>query len=590
MRSVLSFGPPRRREALLGVTLALIALLAYGPALKGGFVWDDEGLIASGGLFTGPLRDIWFTMSLPDYWPLTWTSFWIEWRLWGNSPVGYHAVNVGLHLMAALLLWRVLRAVHVPGAWLGAAIFAVHPATVESVAWISERKNTLSAVFFFAAMLAWTRFQETRRPSARIATIVAFAAALLAKTSTVMLPAVLLGFTWLRKRRLERRDVLEVAPLFGLSLAAGLTTVWYQHGIAIQGLGIERGFGERVGGAGWALAKYLETAFLPVRLAVVYPRWPVDHRSSWFYAPALALVAVLVIVAVVRPARIRPLALAAGYHALMVLPVLGLVDMAYFSVAPISNHLQYLALAGPAAFTGAALSWLRERFFWPALGLSAAVILAMTASTFSRAHAFEANLTLWQHALRETPASSYARIGLSTALRDAGRMPEAVEQLAILARSAIEPDVRHWAAMFVAAHERRFDDAKAHVDALLDLTRHRQRRRDTVSVLFRIGDNDRGIAVLRELVQDAPLDPRLSYDLGAALARSGRIAEAADVLSAFGARRPGVLENEEALAFLLVKLGKMDEALERAAAVERVPTGDPRARARLARWRTQQGW
>ncbi len=220
---------------LLAALLAVITFAAYFPALRGSFVFDDDSLIVHNRLIHADdgLHRFWFTTEAPDYWPLTSTLWWLEWRAWGDHATGYHVVSVLLHVISAILIWMILRRLKIPGAWLVGIAFAIHPVNVATVAWISEQKNTLSMLFYTAAILLYLSFDESNRWRTYALSLTAFVLALLSKTGVVMLPIVLLLCGWWRHGRLQRRDLLRMIPFFALSLASGLTTIWFQYNRAI---------------------------------------------------------------------------------------------------------------------------------------------------------------------------------------------------------------------------------------------------------------------------------------------------------------------------------------------------------------------
>ena len=271
--------------------LFCVTLLAYQRVWHAGFIWSDDRFLLENPLIkqsNGWLR-FWSDSQGMGYFPLTSTVLWLEWRMWGASPLGYHLVNVLLHALNAALLWRILTRLQIPGAPLAAAIFALHPVCVESVAWITELKNTLALAFFLAAVLSYINFEDARRARWHWLAAGAFAAAVLSKTAAAPLPLVLLGLAWWRRGRLELADVRRILVFFALALALGLLAVWFQQHQELDIRLVRRdNFLSRLAGAGWAVCFYLYKAVLPLNLDFIYPRWWIDStrccpgcRSCW---------------------------------------------------------------------------------------------------------------------------------------------------------------------------------------------------------------------------------------------------------------------------------------------------------------------
>jgi tetratricopeptide (TPR) repeat protein len=578
-------GRAARATLARALALTLAGAGAYLPALGGGFVFDDPLLIERSRFLRGPLSAIWFGATASDYWPVTWTALWVQWRLFGTSPAGYHAVNLALHLGAAILLWRVLSALRVPGAWVAGLLFALHPAGVETAAWISEQKNTLSAVLFLLTLGAWVRFDEERTPRLRWTAVALFALALLAKVSVAFLPAVLLGLAWARRRRIGRRDLADVLPFALLAIAAAAVNVWFQHENAMGGgWAPARTLAERLGGTAWAYLRYVQTAYLPVRLAILYPPWPVGPESRWWWVPAAAVLVLFAALWRFRSGPARPALLALGYQLAAVVPVIGLVDIAFLRLAPVSNHLQYLALMGPCALAGAAASRLHARAPRPGLAAAAAVAAALAALTFGRARAYQDEATFWAAAAREAPGSAVAREQHAAVLADAGRTAEALAELEAAAEVARDPARREELRAGILFSSGRPAEAADAARRVLALTGSPELRSDAGWFLLRTGHPAEAVEVFTDLSRRAPNGSEYTYRLAAALSAEGRGAEAYELLRAWTAARPGHPRMEAALVLLLSRQGRMDLAHARAAQVLGVSPGDPRAEALLAEW------
>jgi hypothetical protein len=349
--NILSQGTsPRQRGLQAAAVLVFLTVLAYWPGLHGGFLWDDDTLILDNPLVRSAngLYSIWFSTKSIDYWPLTYTSFWVEWRLFGTSPLGYHIVSLCLHLASAFLIWNILRRLDIRGAYLAALLFAVHPVNVESVLWISQRKNTLSEVFLLLSILWY--IQDRYVPS-----LLGFCLAMLAKGSVATLPALLLLVVCWQHRRVTARDLWRMVPFGAVAGVLTIVNVWFQtHG---SGEVIRHvTWTERVLGAMGALWFYLWKALVPVHLAFVYPQWNVDaHRWVW-WMPLLGTIAVTVILLVRRHRPgYRATFFAWSFFVLALLPVLGLTDVYFMRYSLVADRYQYVGLIAVIAFVAAAI-------------------------------------------------------------------------------------------------------------------------------------------------------------------------------------------------------------------------------------------
>ena len=412
----------KRWEIAKVAAIILAGVLPYLPALRGGFVWDDEPLITSNLLLrtSSGLGEIWAGSRTADYFPLTNTVFWIEHHLFGNNATGYHALNILLQAANALLLWRILLRLKIPGAFLAGLIFAIHPVHAESVAWISELKNVLSMFFFLISALFFFEIEDQRflnRTVAYSASLVAFLLALLSKTQVVFLPVALLLCAWWRNSPVEpkrqgkgnslrlQRAIVRTVPFFLIAIVFGLITIWFQN----RGIGEEEiilgPFTRRLTNAGMAIWWYAKQVFAPVQLMAVYPQWRFDTPALVEWLPLFAIIGGLLLL---WRRHSRGLLLAFAYFIIALLPVIGIVRMSYArSGALVADHLQYFADISLIALFSAGVARLWSNGRHEIRIVTATVILVllglMGSYTWARAGVYRDEQTLWQDNFSKNP-------------------------------------------------------------------------------------------------------------------------------------------------------------------------------------------
>jgi tetratricopeptide (TPR) repeat protein len=517
--------------------IALVVAVAYTPVLHAGFVFDDPFLITEDPLIkaSGGLYRFWFTTEAPDYYPMTWTLFWSEWRLWGSNPMGYHVLNVLLHAANVVLIWVLLRRLRIPGAWLAALVFGLHPVNVATVAWVSEQKNTLSMLFYAVAVLLYLEFDETRRWRWYGLSLAAFLLALLSKAAVVMLPVVLLGCVWWTRGRVIGRHVLHSVPFFALSLTLGLFTMWYQYHVPL-GLPVvgTDGFAFRLAVAGCVPWSYLGKALLPVNLMVVYPKWQIDASGWVAYLPGTALIACFLVFWWKRRTWGRPLLFGLGYFVVMLFPVLGLLKQGpnrFTYIADRWDHYQYYSIVGIIALAVASLEKLSLRLGRP--GRSAAkvmgvcVLALLTAGTWKRAGIYADNITLWRDNVAKNPGPWPHNL-LGCALEQRGEFDEAIREFQ--AALQINPD-------YFEVHS------------------------NLGTTLSEAGNVSEAIRQWREALRLNPRAERAHNDLGSALQRRGQLAEARDHFEQAVRLMPDYAEAHNNLGINFAAAGEYDEAV-----------------------------
>jgi protein O-mannosyl-transferase len=424
----------RKSTILGGALLVLMIFIAYWPAMRGGFVFDDCALISQNQLIHADngLYRIWFTSDAVDYWPITYSTWWFQWRLWGGKAVGFHAVNVGLHAIDTVLIWMILRKLRIPGAWLAAALFAVHPVNVATVAWISETKNTLSMLFYSVCILAYLEISEKGFWKWYALSLIAFALALLSKTSVVMAPVVLLGLPWWKCGRISRKDLLRAAPFFALSFLGACVTIVHQHSrLLYESRDQATGFAGRLAVAGSAIWFYLCKLLLPINLMLIYPNWKVDEARWISYIPAAAFLALLGILWCKRKTWGRPALFGLGYFTVMLFPVLGFFHQYWHIYSRVADQWQYCAMIGVLALltAGAATVWRRMNPPGRSVGaiIAIAMFLFLGIATWKRNALFADEESLWRDNIARNPQAWVAYNNLGGLLGGQNRIDEAIQ-------------------------------------------------------------------------------------------------------------------------------------------------------------------
>jgi len=518
--------------AVFAFTL-VATLAAYAPALTGDFLWDDAGHVTNPALqsWSGLWR-IWFEVgATQQYYPLLHSAFWIEHRLWGDATAGYHVINVLWHVTSACLLVAILRRLAIPGAMLAGLVFALHPVCVESVAWISEQKNTLSTVFYLAAALAWLRFEDDRRPARYVIASLWFLAALLTKTVTATLPAALLVVAWWRRGRLSwRDDVRPLLPWLALGVTAGLGTAWFESThIGASGDAFTLGLVERGLLAGRVVWFYVEKLLWPVDLTFFYPRWTIDATSAlqWLF-PAATCGLLAGLVWWQRRDR-APLAAALLFGGTQ-FPVLGFVNVYPFVFSYVADHFQYLASLGVIVFLSAAATRGFARLGWPRWSgplTSAGVLALLGGLTWQQSAMYRDVFSLYETTLARNPASWVAHLNLGTALDEAGQPDKALPHLqrALELKPGFPETLNSLGNVFNRLG--RSPEALPLLEQAVRLQPRFAAAQNTLgATLMSLRRADEGIAAFRRALAINPALTVARANLGWALANGGRLAEA----------------------------------------------------------------
>ena len=573
---------PVRGYALAALALGLLVVGSYVPAFFAGFVWDDRNFTEAPAVreWSGLWR-IWFSpaeiRNEVHYWPLVYTTFWLEHRLWGFAPTGYHAVNVLLHAVNTVLLWRLLLRLAVPGAWTIAAVFAVHPLHVESVAWVMERKDVLSGLCYLAAFSAWVRFVD--EPDARGRTrryglaLALFVSGLLSKSIVVTLPAALLIWHWWRRQEPsdgERgalagtagADLLRLAPFFAVGLIAAALDVAFAA--SREPVSFDYSMVERTLIAARALWFYVGKLLWPTGLAVIYPRWEVGAADPWAWGSLAAAIAVAAGLWLLRGRIGRGPLAGTLFFAVTLSPVLGFVDFGYMQFSFVADRYQYLAGIGVIAVVVGAAAYgaerVPERWRKAAPGVAAVVLLVLGTLTWRQAGLYRDGVTFFGHVIAHNPTAREAHLNLSAALGKAGRLEEALAASRIAVERAPDDARGHTNVGATLIMLGRLDEAEAPLRHAVELDPHWPDALQNLAAAEVMSHRyDAALDLYRRLLEVDPLNPIAHYGVGTALYHLGRLDEALEHLEralALDPTRADIRTNRDAVRAMLQRRGQ----------------------------------
>jgi protein O-mannosyl-transferase len=594
-----------RQDWFWALLLIAFVFIAYTQVFRAGFIWDDESHLTRNPCVVGPLglKEIW-TTTQAVYYPLVLTTFWALHKFFGLNPLPYHLLNISFHVASAILLWRILQLLRVRGAWLGAALWALHPVMVQSVAWVTELKNTQSCVFYLLSILFFLKWEDqgeaVSRPSERRTgdrcslvfglSLLFFLLATLSKTSVVMLPFVLALCVWWMRGRIRWRDTLALAPFGLISVVASAWTIWEQrfHARAVGPDWVQT-FPERLIIAGKAIWFYLGKLAWPHPLIFIYPRWDVDSSKVVAYLPLLAAIAGLLALWFIHAKWGCALFFAAAYYVVSLFPVLGFFSVYFFRYSFVSDHFQYLASMGPLALIGAGIAILLGRFCKTradfvshpdavprsgstiatprrrlvlSAGLCGILLVSIGFLTWRQTAEYRDLFALYTATLQKNPDCWMAHYNLGIVLSGQGEADQAIDHYRRAV--ALRPDYAeaHYNLGRLLVEHGQLNDAIAHYEKAAAINPADAEAQNNLGVtLFGIGRTDDASAHYQKALEIRPDYAEASCNLANALIAKDDFDGAIARYKACLAAIPDQEEAQYNLASALLRRGRTDEAI-----------------------------
>lgn len=571
----------RKELLLVAITLVICIGVCFSPATEAGFIWDDEDYVTmnpnlrdSNGLvatWTEP-------SSLPQYYPLVHTTFWFEYQAWGLDPLGYHVVNLVLHGLAALLLFLLLRQLGFKWAWAIAILFAVHPVQVESVAWVTERKNCLSLVFYLLSMkafLSWWLIDEessSRKTPRYIYALLFYCCALLSKTVTCSLPAALALLYWWRQGRITRPLLKALLPFLLIGIGMASLTVWMEtNHVNAQGVDWELSFVERLLIASRAVWFYITSIVWPAGLCFNYPRWVIDVTSplAWLYS--IALIGTLAVLYVKRHRITRGPITAFCLFIGTLFPALGFIDVYPMRYSFVADHFQYLATPFAMVLLVEGVRVLSRKVgigAKPVLALGLCLLCVLMAVTYRHTSQFQSLQALWRGTIKTNPESWLAMLNLGALELDKGNLTEAKDLLERADRLKDgDPDLdNNLGILYFELGDKK--QAQVHFTASLALRNDSPKVHHNLGVtLWDNGAKAEGKQHVKEALRIAPSYVDAHGTMARFLIDEGKHKRAINHLTLALRSRPSDLRLQQGMATCLIKERKFKDAIQHLAVI-----------------------
>jgi tetratricopeptide (TPR) repeat protein len=575
---------------LQALVISAAVLWIYWPVLDGGWLWDDDLAITDNSMTQSPtgLWSIWFEPGHQiDYYPIKSSVQWLQWHLWGMETLGYHLTNIVLHVLGSLLVWRLLSKFHLRLAWLGGLIFAIHPVQVESVAWISELKNTLSLPAFLLAMCAWIDYEERGKAKDYGLALGLFVVAMLCKLSVVLFPLVILLYAWWRRGRMSWNDLKISAPFFGAALLLGMITLFsgiydvrFNH--ADPGAMPVGGLLARLVAAGLSLSFYFSKSFLPAGLLPIYPKWPIDPSSPVQFLPWLVLGGVICFLWTKRQSWGRHALLGLGFFLINLGPCPGFIPAPDMAFTWVMDHFLYLPIIGLIGLVVAALGRMEMRApiaFRPfGTGFVVVVLALLACQSRSYAKLFINSETLWTYELQYNQEAYPAYNNLGTVLIEKDRFSDAMNQFeqALL----INPDyaLAHNNLGTALADTGRLPEAMDQFEEALRIDPNYAGARNNLGLaLLNTGRMSQAMEQFERTLRIKPDYAEAYCNLGNALLQAGRLPEAKEQYLQALKINPDNAEAHTNLGNVLFQTGRLAEAMEQYRQVLRTKPDDAEA-------------